>query len=60
MNFKQSGIGERWAGEQVQEVFWSSSDPNDSRSRVVFYVHPALYHASSLMAKGRVFLQLRE
>ena len=57
MTFDQSGEGEMWQGQNKQTVFWKSSDPESTASKVKYYVHPALCHGDILMVKGRVVLE---
>ena len=59
MVLKTDGVGRPWKGDKVQEIFGKSADPSNPKAKVEYYLHPELYHGSSLMVKGRVCLSIK-
>ena len=56
MRFNCDGVGKGWKGEGQQDVYYRSADPNNPQHKVGCYVHPALYHNTKLMTRGRVYI----
>ena len=54
------GLGEKWMGEDYQDVSLQSEDPKDPEMVVKYYELPALIHEKKPLRPGRVFIDKKD